>query len=542
MIEKLEKILAEVDLTIGKRKEIDACLMEFRQMAKELETFKLIATFMVDTATIYDMELNLKHVCPAVMALRGLTVEEAMKETLDQVLTPESLLTVKRLYKEEKLLEASGIADPNRTQILELKEYKKDGSIIDVEITFGYIRDEKQQATGIISVTRDITKRKKLEEELRHVDKMNSLGLLAGGIAHDFNNLLMVILGNASLLSMISELASNNIIKDRLNNINKAAENGSALTRQLLGFARQGSYNICPTNINELIKETLEMFSRTKKEVSIIEEFQENPWLAMADADQMKQVFLNLCINACQAMEGDGKIFILTKNIILTKETASIYSLKPGLYVEILFSDNGKGIDPKIKKRIFEPFFTTKEMGRGTGLGLAMAYGIINTHGGAINVSSELDRGTVFTIHIPASEKQNSLKARKDEVISFGKGTILLVDDEDLVASVGRDMLEFMGYQVVTAGNGAEAIDIFLKNPGKINLVVLDMIMPNMSGEVVFKRLREIDSKVKVIFSSGYSQEGMVQEIAQLGCNGFIQKPYDLKSFSLKVFDILNSQ
>ena len=542
MIEKLKKILAEVDLTNEKRKKVDDCLMECCQMAEELETFKLIATFMVDTATIYDMELNLKHVCPAVTVLRGMTVEEAMKETLDQMLTPDSLLAVKQLYKKERCLEATGMADPNRTQILELKEYKKDGSIIDVEITFGYIRDEKQKATGIISVTRDITKRKKLEEQLRHVDKMDSLGLLAGGIAHDFNNLLMVILGNASLLSMVSEFASSDAIKDRLSNINKAAESGSALTSQLLGFARQGAYDICSANINEIMRETLKMFSRTKREVSITEELQKGLWLVKADPGQLKQVFLNLCINACQAMEGNGRIFIQTKNIILTKEMASAYSLKSGLYVEISFNDNGKGIDPKIQKRIFEPFFTTKEMGIGTGLGLAMAYGIVNAHGGAINVSSELGCGTTFIIYLPVSEKQNSLKAKKNESISFGSGMILLVDDEESVASVGKDMLEFMGYQVMMARNGTEAIDVFLKNSGKIDLVILDMIMPNMSGSVVFKYLREIDPKIKVILSSGYSQEGLAQEIMQLGCNGFIQKPFDLKSFSSKVFDVLSSE
>ncbi len=676
MIEKMEKILAGMALSAEQRSQVESCLAECRQVNQKLEMFKLIATFMVDTATIYDLELNLKYVCPAVTALRGLTVEEAMREKLDQVLTPKSLDAITRLFHAEMLLEESGTADPDRTQIIELQEYCKDGSIIDVEITLGFIRDENRKATGIISVTRDITKRKKaeielrasqkmlaeilkmipvavfwkdinsrylgcntffsqdagispeeisgktdedlswsdraevyrnydrkviegeraelfiedfhkmpgdkiretltnkvplfnyagkiigvlgayiditeyktsererikLEEQLRHIDKMDSLGLLAGGIAHDFNNLLMVILGNTSLLSMIDEFVLNATVKDRLNDIRKAAESGSGLTRQLLGFARQGNYEIRSVDPNVILKETLKMFSRTKKEIILTENLQEKIWLIEADAGQLKQAFLNIYVNAWQSMPCGGRIHTLTENIVLNKEQASTFSLKPGAYMKVSITDTGDGIDPAIQGHIFEPFFTTKEIGRGTGLGLAMVYGIISAHKGNICVNSEPGHGTTFTIYLPASEKKSSQKESDAAALFYGTETILLIDDEDLVINVGRDMLKFIGYQVFIAHDGTEAITIFSENFEKIDLVILDMIMPGMSGAEVFVQLRKINPKIKIIFSSGYSKKECAQKIIQKGCNGFIQKPFGIKKLSRKIREILDSK
>jgi PAS domain S-box-containing protein len=377
-----------------------------------------------------------------------------------------------------------------------------------------------------------------LQERLQHADKMDAIGTLAGGIAHDFNNMLMGIQGNASL--SLKDIDSAHPNYDNLKRIEQQVQSGAALTKQLLGFARGGKYEVKPTDMNEVIEKISSLFGRTKKEISIQRKHSKDLWSVEVDRGQMEQVFLNLYVNAWQAMPGGGDIYVETQNILLDEAQALSFSAKPGKYVKIAVTDTGTGMDEKTKARIFEPFFTTKGMGRGTGLGLATVYGIIKGHHGIINVYSEPGHGTTFTVYLPASEKEVVKEKTATRKIVRGKETILLVDDEKMVMEVSKKMLESLGYKVYVAGSGQEAIAVYMEKGNKIDLVILDMIMPGISGGGTFDRLMEINPQIKILLSSGYSLNGQARDIMDRGCKGFLQKPFLLSQFSGKIREILD--
>ena len=292
--------------------------------------------------------------------------------------------------------------------------------------------------------------------------------------------------------------------------------------------------------MNDIIKETSSMFGRTKKEISIHRKYGKDLFTVEVDRGQMEQVFMNLYVNAWQAMPGGGEIYLETEDVLWDAEQAVPYAVTPGKYVKITVTDTGTGMDEKTRERIFDPFFTTKEMGRGTGLGLATVYGIIKGHKGMIHVDSEPGHGTTFHIYLPASEKEMvKEKTATGTIIARGTETILLVDDEKMVLEVSKKVLESMGYRVYPAGSGQEAIAVYMEKQKEIDLVILDMIMPGISGGETFDRLREINPGIKVLLSSGYSIKGQAQEIMDRGCNGFLQKPFRLENLSRKVREML---
>jgi PAS domain S-box-containing protein len=386
---------------------------------------------------------------------------------------------------------------------------------------------------------RDVTEKKRLEEQLMQAQKMEAIGTMAGGIAHDFNNLLMGILGNASLI--LSEIGANHPYHTEIQNIEQYAHNGAHLTRQLLGFARGGKYEVIPTDLNRLIKKTTEMFSHTRKEIQIHDKYEANIRTVNVDQGQLEQVLMNIYVNAWQAMPGGGDIYVQTENITLDENDAQSYGLKPGNYVKTSVTDTGIGMDETTRQRIFEPFFTTKELGRGTGLGLAAVYGIIANHDGSIRVYSEKEKGTTFIIYLPASGKEVPEENKLPEEFFVGTETVLLVDDEDMVSDIGKRLLERLGYNVLVAGSGKEAVEMYDKNKDKIELVILDMIMPGMGGGEAFEGLKTINPGIKVLLSSGYSMNGRAAQIMARGCKGFIQKPFNLKELSKKVRMILDN-
>jgi CheY-like chemotaxis protein len=366
---------------------------------------------------------------------------------------------------------------------------------------------------------------------------MEAIGTLAGGIAHDFNNLLMVIQGNASLMLLtIDPLHAHH---EMLSSIVKQVQSGSKLTNQLLGYARKGRYEVKPIQLNELVKETSNTFERTRKEIRIQRELANNLFPIEGDSGQIEQVLMNLFVNAADAMPQGGDIFLKTTNISHRDIRDKLYDPKPGNYILLAITDTGIGMDSKTLERIFEPFFTTKELSRGTGLGLASVYGIIKGHGGYIDVDSEKGRGTTFKIYLPATDEevQKTIEAPHD--IVKGTGTILLVDDEEMVLEVGERFLKVMGYHVLTAREGKEAIEVYKKHRETIDLVLLDIIMPNMKGGEVFDRLKKINPNIKVLLSSGYSIDGEASQILERGCSGFIQKPFDMNQLSKSIGALL---
>jgi len=394
---------------------------------------------------------------------------------------------------------------------------------------------------------RDLTERRRLESErklmqdqLLQSQKMEAIGTLAGGIAHDFNNILMSIQGYISLIQM--DLQPDHPGHTRLQKIEEQISSGANLTRQLLGFARGGKYEVKTTNLNDLVEKSAEIFGRTHKEISVSREFQEKLWPVEVDRGQIDQVLLNLYINAWQAMPAGGDLSLTTQNVILQKMDVKPHGVSPGKYLKISVMDTGTGIDEKIRERIFDPFFTTKEPGKGTGLGLASAYGIIRNHGGFITVHSELDKGSTFDIYLPASKKDSVTEEKSpQQKILTGRETILLVDDENSNITVTKEILESLGYQVMIAGSGQEAIALYSEKGNEIDLIVLDLIMPGMGGGKAFDILREIDPSIRVILSSGYSVDGEALQIMERGCNGFIQKPFRIVDISQKIRDVLEN-
>jgi PAS domain S-box-containing protein len=436
------------------------------------------------------------------------------------------------------------LAAEGRGKTLELQLYRKDGGTCYAETVVSAIFDEDGEPVGFRGIARDISERKQaeesrkiLEEQLQRSQRLEALGTLAGGIAHDFNNLLMGIQGRTELI--LTDLPDNHPHSLQLRNIENYLKSAASLTSGLLGFARGGKYEIKPVDLNALIQKSIRMFGRTKKEIVIESTLHNDLPPVEADSSQIEQVFLNLLVNAGQAMPGGGSITITTRLTSIDENNSRFHDIQPGNYVSIRVSDTGKGMDEETIGKIFEPFFTTKTLGHGTGLGLATVYGIIRNHGGAIFATSALNQGTSFTLFLPASDKKFSPEIETPQAVARGSETLLLVDDEPMIIEVGRQILAALGYNVLTAASGEEALEIFGRGHDRIDLLIIDMIMPQMSGGELFDKLKKIKPTVKVLLASGYSIEGEAREILERGCAGFIQKPFTMSELSVKLRKML---
>jgi len=494
------------------------------------EKYRLLIENATDAIFIAQDEL-LKFANPKAEEMTGYSAEELAKIPFVDVVHPED----RDMVLERHLKRLKGEEIPS---IYSFRMLNKSGEELSVELNAVIINWEGRPAT--LNFLRDITAQKGLEAKLQQAQKMESVGTLAGGIAHDFNNLLMAIQGRASIMLMSKDSSHPDF--DHLKGIEGHIKSAADLTRQLLGFARGGKYEVRPTDLKELIMKQNRMFGRTKKEINIHGKYEENLWSVEIDRGQIEQVLLNLYVNAWQAMAGGGDLYLKTENVTLDKNYVKPFSIEHGRYVKISVTDTGVGMDKATQKKIFDPFFTTKEMGRGTGLGLASSYGIIKNHGGFINVYSEKGHGTTFNIYLPASEKEVSEEKKPSGETVRGTETVLFVDDEDIIIEVAEELFKELGYKVLIARGGKEAVEIYEKNKDRIDMLVLDMIMPDMSGSVTYDRLKEIDPDIKVLLSSGYSINGQATEIMDRGCNGFIQKPFKLKELSQKLREVLDKK
>ena len=485
-----------------------------------------------DAMITYDLEGKAQFVSPVFTNIFGWTMEEVEGERIPFMPESEREKTMAIIHD---LVEYGKPCQAFRT-----KRSTKDGRLLDVSISASRYDDHKGNPAGLLVILRDISGTKRLEAQLQHAQRMESIGTLAGGVAHDFNNLLMAIQGNASLVLLDKD--SDHPDYKRIRNIENQVHRGASLTKQLLGFARGGKYEVTPTNLNEIIRASAKMFARTKKEITINSKYQENIWTVEADQGQIEQVLLNLFVNAWEAMSGTGELFVETENLVLNTDDVKSLEIKPGRYIKISVSDTGIGMDASIRERIFDPFFTTGKMGKGTGLGLASSYGIIRNHGGIIHVESEKGKGSTFDIYLPVVESEvRSQESEVGEGIKSGTETILIVDDEEIIIDVSPEMLNELGYEVLTARSGEEALEQYRINRDKIDLVILDMIMPDMRGGETYDRLKQIDPEITVLLSSGYSIDGQATEILKRGCNGFIQKPFNIEILSRKIREVLNN-
>ena len=497
------------------------------------EKYRTILESMEDGYFEVDIAGNLTFFNDSLCEILGYSNDELMGMNNRQYTDEES---AKSLYQTFNRVYATGKPDKS----FHWPVIRKDGAIKMVDASVSLRRDTEGEPIGFRGIVRDISEEQRLEAQLQHAQRMESIGTLAGGIAHNFNNLLMGIMGYASL--MLLETDSDHPNHKRLKNIEKQVESGSKLTSQLLGYAREGSYEVKPISLNQLVKETSDTFGMTKRETMVHQELSEKLYCIKADQGQIEQVLLNLYVNAADAMPGGGDLFLKTVNVADKDMTGKPYKVKPRNYVLLTVKDTGVGMDEETKERIFEPFFTTKGLASGTGLGMASAYGIIKGHGGYIDVDSKKGEGTTFSIYLPATEKDLEEKKVSFDGLVKGKGTVLLVDDEEMVLDSGGQMLKHLGYEVLLAGDGRNAVELYRKNQDKIDLVLLDMVMPVLGGGKTFDRMKEINSGVKVLLSSGYSIEGEAKEILKRGCDAFIQKPFKLEQLSQKIGEILDKK
>jgi len=462
--------------------------------------------------------------------------------SVDEILAMELIFPIFASHERSRLIDyyKARTRGEDAPRQYEYQGVRKNGDIIWLDMRAMLI--EWREESVVLTTIFDITKRKriekdkaKLETQFQQAQKFEATSTLAGGVAHDFNNLLMGIQGNASLMLMYADIPPAFI--EKLKNIEHYVRRGTELTQQLLTLARGTVLEVRPTDLNASINRSAKLFSRTHKEITIHQNMQANLYKADADQGQIEQVFLNLFVNAFHAMPSGGDLYLETKNTYINKESPMPLILPAGHYVRLTVTDTGMGMDRETQAKIFDPFFTTKSKGEGTGLGLTSVYGIIKKHGGVINVYSEKGEGTTFNIYLPASGKLETDETEEiiDDTIEGGKETILLVDDEDIVIIVGGEMLEILGYTVLTAHNGLEALDIYKADQDRIDLVILDIIMPQMGGEETFEQLMAINPNAAVLLSSGYAINGKAERIISKGCRGFIQKPFDIRHLSQKV-------
>jgi len=397
------------------------------------------------------------------------------------------------------------------------------------------VRDAENRSCVVI--LKDITERMRLENHLRHAQKMEAIGTLAGGIAHQFNNALFAIIGNTELLQMKSP--GNENIKTYLSAVKAPLDRMTGLTDQLLAYAQDGNHQSTAVSIQKLVLDTVSLVQHTTDpRVRIETDLPAEVLNVEVDIAQMQMAISAILSNAAEAIEGKGRIKISAGNGIVRKEFEKIH-LESDLdrFVYLRVEDDGKGMDRKTKDRIFEPFFTTKFQGRG--LGMAAVYGLVRRHGGYLDVASEENQGTTVSVYLPLTEKQEQRGMKSIQKMVEGNGTILVVDDEEMVLSLGSEIVKMMGYDVLEARNGGEAVEIYRENKDKVDMVILDMAMPDMNGGEAYHRMKEIDPEVKVLLTSGYGIEGQAGEIMKHGCDAFIQKPFSISNLSGKIREIL---
>ena len=417
----------------------------------------------------------------------------------------------------------------------------KDGSRVWVAWTNKLLLDDSGEAIGVLSIGSDITKQRLLEEELRQAQKMQAIGELAGGIAHDFNNMVHGIAGFAEV---INQTTCDVKISEYATQILTTAHHAAELTKQLLTFARKGSYQLHECNTHEIVRDVCAMLERTiDRRIVVQQQLSAGLPHVKGDSAQLKSALLNLGINAKDAMPAGGELVFSTGNITVTEPLAiSDFQLAPGQYLRVNVSDNGMGMTEEIRQRIFEPFFTTKASGRGAGLGLAAVYGTTHLHKGAIQCRSEVGKGSCFDLYLPIIDdcsKQQNLPQTDSCVRAI---RMMVVDDEAIVRSYSKTLFEMHGHHVDTFATAVEAIVFYKQHYRDIDLVLLDMIMPQMDGQQLFAELKRINPEIKAMLSTGYSVESKVQEILADGILDCIKKPFTYDQLEQRISQLLTDE
>ncbi len=510
----------------------------FIETGRIRDIYRSLFHFSADAIVIHDLEGRVQYLNPGFTKIFGWTQEELEGRRIPFV--PES--EKKKTFRVIRELLKTG----NPVQGFESRRLTKKGRLLDVSISASRYHDHEGTPAGTLMILRDLTGYKRLEARLRQAHKMEAIGNLAGGVAHDFNNLLQAISGFAQLLLMGKDPADPE--RNKLEAIEKAAQRARELTRRLLIFGRKVDVQLKVLDLNREVEGACRLLERTIPKMIQIETALTRPLHPIhADPVQLEQILMNLVINARDAMPEGGKLTIRTQNVILDEAFCrENMGAVPGKFVKLTVQDTGCGIEKALLDRIFEPFFTTKECGKGTGLGLAMVYGIVKNHKGYITCHSRVHQGTRFDIYFPAKLPEGSEEAAGGiegrENIPRGKETILLVEDEASLREIGKTMLQRFGYTVWLADSGEAAVSLYREKKDRIHLVILDLNMPGMGGFKCYTQLTEIDPDVKVVVASGFLEDARYQEVLGSKVKAFVDKPYRLSELLHAVRDALDGK
>lgn len=540
--EHLGKANQRLEIEIEERKLADAAVRASEQK------YRLLADNINDVIWLMDLkQRRLTYVSPSVERVRGFTPEETMAQSLEEILTPASrgkaiTITSRKLRKDKQLLQGGAFT-------LEVEIYIKDGSAIWAEITVSLLRHPENYSYMLLGVTRDITIRKqseqekeRLEAQLFQAQKMESIGTLAGGIAHDFNNILACIIGFAEL--GLDDAPEGSAFYENLKEIHIAGTRAKELVKQILTFARQTDNDIKPVRMSGVLQDTLKLIRSLLPSTIHIESNIESSSLILVNPTQLHQVLMNLCTNAADAMEpGGGGLGISLKDIMVgASREAPVIDMKPGPYVQLTVSDTGTGISPDMLSQIFDPFFTTKEVGKGTGMGLAVVHGIVKSCEGRIMVESDQNKGTVVTVYLPIYMGQETLGEGESDVLPTGSERILFVDDESGISNMSGMLLERLGYKVSTRTSSIEALELFEQNPGQFDLIITDLTMPKMTGIKLTEKILDLRPGMPVILCTGYNDKIPEKGFEALGIRALVHKPFGKSHLANTIRKVLDDQ
>jgi two-component system cell cycle sensor histidine kinase/response regulator CckA len=506
-----------------------------RQLVEREEFFQLINDNAADMIAVIDAEGKRLYNSPSYQRILGYDPAEL-----------EATSSLEQVHPDDRQLVTDATAEARRTgngRRIEYRMRHKDGTWVFIESTASVVRNAAGQVQYMVIVNRDIGERRRLEQQLHQSQKMDAIGRLSGGVAHDFNNLLGVIIGYGEILE--ESVPESDPLRASVDQILKAGRRASSLTRQLLAFSRQQVLEPKILSLNAVVSDMEKMLHRMiGEDIQLTIQLEPNLGSTRADQGQIEQVIMNLVVNARDAMPDGGKLSVQTLNFEIDEKFAERYAypVVTGPYVLLTVTDSGTGIDAATQQRIFEPFFTTKEKGKGTGLGLSTVYGVVKQSGGYIDVISAPGKGTTFNIYLPRSAQSIAVDDHEagQPTATRGSETILLVEDEDSLRTLTRDLLRLKGYTVLEAINGAEALELSGRTPGEIHLLLTDVVMPGINGRALADQLKLRRPEMRVAFMSGYTGQRVGQkEILEPG-SFFIQKPFSREQLASRVREALD--
>ncbi len=502
-----------------------------KKVLEELARLKAAVTAAANGILITDRQGTILWVNPAFTRLTGYAPEEVIGES--SRLLKSGHHTVAFYEQMWETILQGGVWQGT------LRNRRKDGTLYEESMTITPVHDAQNQLTHFIAIKEDITERKRLEDQLNQARKMEAIGQLAGGVAHDFNNLLTIIMGYCDLLLLT--VPAKDPVRDLITPIREAGDRATSLTRQLLAFSRKQVLEPRILDLNEVVRHTEKMLRRLiGEDIHLVTALAPDPVQVKVDPGQMEQVIINLAVNARDAMPQGGSLTLATEVVSIAPEQCLAHPrVKPGPHVHLSVQDTGVGIPPEIHARLFEPFFTTKPQGKGTGLGLATVYGIVDQSEGFLTFESTLNQGTTFHVYLPrCEEKRTDSHLDQSEPIPVGQGTILLVEDEDRVRQLTRSILTMQGYRVLEAGNGQEALALLETTSEPVHLLITDVVMPEMSGRLLAENLRARHPGLKVLFVSGYTDDTVLRHGITEAVGAFLQKPFSPRQLARKVRDL----